>query len=105
MSCAQAKLLLDCGQSGWWLLAIPERVAQQPRRWQKAFDRWLMDRTNPHGYWQRDPDGAWALCYDPPTTFTRWLNEAVLEPGERAAVLGEQSAEAARKAGLPVLHF
>ena len=89
-------IILACGQSGYCIISVPPRIAENASQYQKAFDKWLMDRSNDHGYWQADPDCGAYLCYHPPEAFVRWLNETVLTSDACAAIVGDD---------VPLLHF
>ena len=93
-----ANIILESGQSGCFLLSVPADIAEHAHEYQMAFDRWLMDPANDHGYWQYLPDDDEpVLCYHPPEAFAKWLNETVLlDRPEKAEVFPEE---------IPLLHF
>ena len=89
-------IILECGQRGYCLISVPQRIADDARCYQMDFDKWLMDKTNDHGYWLIDPDEEPYLCYDPPAAFVKWLNDHVLCKNEKAELI---------EGDWPLLHF
>ena len=89
-------IILECGQGGYHLICVPQRIAEDARHYQTEFDNWLMDRNNDHGYWLMEPDEEPCLCYDPPVAFVKWLNDHFLTENEKAEVI---------EGDWPVLHF
>ena len=98
------KILLDCGQSEYVLISVPEHIAANARFYQKKFDKWLMDKSNPHGYWIEDEDGELCLSYDPPVAFVKWLNNFVLDSTDNASIV-KRDLPRMPDADIPLLHF
>lgn len=89
-------IIIDSGQNGLSIAAVPDDIAENVRHYQFLFDRWLTDRSTPHSYWRELENGEFGLEYDGPTTFIQWLNDNIIKGTEKAAILCEEA---------PVIHF
>lgn len=96
-------ILADAGWSGFYLLSVPDRIANDLDKYKSDFCAWLNDDDDGHGFRQdvnadtRGPDNkpCWGIySYDGyedrngAVVFVRWLNDVVLkDSGEKAVML------------------
>ena len=80
-------ILLDLGQGGYRLIAVPAIIADHAKEYQKDFDQWLYSPNANHNYWIASPDGTKALSYDGAEAFVSWLNEYILKDIEHKAYI------------------
>lgn len=80
---------MNTGMNGYYLLSVPDYVAQDIEHYKLDFDKWLRDESNDHGYWVdvNEEFGSFrALSYDGTTAFPKWLNETILKDSIEKAV-------------------
>lgn len=85
-------ILLDSGQNGYSIAAVPDYIADNIKKYQQRFDAWLMDKNSPHSYW-KEMDGDWVLEYDGPTAFIKWLEDNVVADFEKAEIVASDVSE------------
>lgn len=81
-------VLLNTGMNGYYLLSVPNGVAENIEKYKLEFDEWIRDENNDHGYWVEVDEefGKFrALSYDGNDAFTKWLNDTVLRDSEEKA--------------------
>ncbi len=71
------------------LIEVPHFVAENLRKYQRQFDKWISNPNNMHGYWSVDSEGERALSFNG-DAFLKWINENVLDGNEEKAYLIEK---------------
>lgn len=89
-------IIIDSGQNGFCIAAVPENIVDNIRYYQSLFDSWLIDRSSPHSYWRELENGEFGLEYDGPTAFIEWLNDNIIKGSEKARIICEE---------VPMIHF
>lgn len=89
-------IIIDSGQNGYCIAAVPDDIADNVQHYQFLFDRWLTDRSSPHSYWRQLDNGEFGLEYDGPTAFIEWLNDNIIQGPEKARIICDET---------PIIHF
>ena len=85
------------------LLEVPERIAAYPRKYQKAFGKWMHNKDNDHGYWVVEDGRKKGVCYGS-DAFVEFINTQLLETGEEKAKVIEENLSTYDH-DLPMLYF
>lgn len=85
------------------IILVPDRVAQSPQKYQKAFDEWLYDKTNNHGCWIVIEGEKVAVSFDT-ETFIDFLNNNSDFIGNEKAIILERGIKVLSEK-IPTLFF
>ncbi len=99
-----AKILLNwtCDAD---LIECPDYVANNLKKYQIEFDKWISNPENKHGYWSRDSEGGIALCFNG-DAFLNWLNEnVIINNEEKAFFLKREYQPCKSEKKLPKINF
>lgn len=70
------------------IIEVPDSIAKNIRKYQRAFDKWLYDKNNDHGLWVIIDGQKMAVAFDC-QDFVDFLNKFVIKDGDPACVLVE----------------
>ena len=71
---------------------VPDYIANDIKKYVKMFDKWLLDKDNNHGYWEKINGRNYGVCFDV-NAFVLYLNEYVVkEKKDKVYILVEKSA-------------
>lgn len=71
------------------LITVPDYVEANARQLQKDFFKWLENKNNHHGYWEKSEDGDLVLNYEG-SAFVKWLNENILSESDEKAEMTDE---------------
>ena len=87
------------------LINCPQHIANNLKKYQRSFDKWIFDPNNNHGYWTTDSEGDPAVCFDG-EAFLKWLNESVLtSEDEEAFFIKRNYVPTDEEKSLPKIYF
>lgn len=70
------------------IIEVPDSIAKNIRKYQRAFDKWLYDKNNDHGLWVIVDGEKMAVSFDC-QDFVDYLNKYVVKDGDPACTLAE----------------
>ena len=69
------------------IIEWPNIRAEEVKKHQLVFDKWLYNKNNNHSYWQYENGEKYGVCYRS-DAFVEWLNSIVLKnSAEKATIL------------------
>ncbi|MBQ7161120.1 MAG: hypothetical protein IJR90_05385 [Clostridia bacterium] len=85
-----------------YILSVPSDIAKDIKKIQRAFDKWLYDKSNNHGLWIVKNGRKAAVQFDA-SDFADFINRTYLNERKEKAKITEEVTEV--PAGVPVLYF
>ena len=72
---------------------VPDYIANNIHKYTKMFDKWLLDKDNNHGYWEKRNGRNFMVSFDV-DAFVFYLNEYVVKEKKDKVFISEEDSAA-----------
>lgn len=85
------------------VVQLPDDIADNIKKYQRVFDKWLYDKDNDHGHWIYEDGRKYAVEVDS-QVFIDYLNDFVLKDSDEKATFVEKNTQK-EWSGLTMIYF